>query len=157
MVCRTCLGFIMAKWFKNLLRVSTRLQLICCVFTCLCAFTVGNFSIAETGYDAWLRYPPVPEAVKRELYRELPETIVTLNTSPIVESAKDELIRGFRGMLASELKPVTELETRHAIILATISARDGLPKNARISKEDSSLRPEEFHIQTRSIDGKRNI
>jgi alpha-glucuronidase len=153
----TCFAFIMAKSFKTLLRVATRLQLICCVFACLCAFTAGNCSIAETGYDAWLRYPPVPESVTRELYRELPETIVTLNTCPIVESAKDELIRGFRGMLASELKPITELGTRPAIILATISAHDQLLKDAKISKDDASLRPEEFHIQIKSIGGKRNI
>src|SRR3954469_17452435 len=151
----TCFAFIMAKSFKTLLRVATRLQLICCVFACFCAFTAGNCSIAETGYDAWLRYPPVPVSRKRELYRELPETIVTLNTSPIAESAKHELIRGFRGMLASEVKPTTELGTRPAIILATTSARDGLLKVPKISKDDASLRPEEFHIQFKSIGGKR--
>jgi alpha-glucuronidase len=50
---------------------------------------------AETGYDAWLRYPAQRSGVA---------LLITMNgTSPILESAKQELLRGFRPARVTEI------------------------------------------------------
>jgi alpha-glucuronidase len=53
---------------------------------------------AETGYDGWLRYAPVP-ASTRVQYAALPRTVVTLGDSPVLTSARDEIVRGLGAML----------------------------------------------------------
>ena len=49
------------------------------------------------------------------MYSDLPVTVVVLGDSPVLDSAKAELIRGIRGMLARTLREDKNLsrETRH--------------------------------------------
>jgi alpha-glucuronidase len=48
---------------------------------------------AETGYDAWLRYPPPGTSV----------AITFTGNSPVLESARQELVRGLRTSLGREV------------------------------------------------------
>ena len=59
---------------------------------------------AETGYNAWLRYAPLDEKTAREMMTELPPVVTLWSDSPLIESAKTELIRGVSGMLGSTLR-----------------------------------------------------
>ncbi len=52
---------------------------------------------AETGYDMWLRYAPVPGLVT-------PTSIYMVGDSPELRSARDEMIRGVRGMTGHTLR-----------------------------------------------------
>lgn len=52
---------------------------------------------AETGYDAWLRYAPIPGLAT-------PGSVSVEGDSPILTSARDELIRGVRGMAGRTLR-----------------------------------------------------
>ena len=53
---------------------------------------------AEDGYDLWLRYRPM-EASAQAPYRPLATAIVSEGTSPSLDVAKTELIRGLGGLL----------------------------------------------------------
>src|SRR4051812_9715021 len=64
---------------------------------------------AETGHQAWLRYPYLKDTAVRNLYAELPATVATYGNSPVMLSARDELIRGFRGMFRHTLRDASTL------------------------------------------------
>ena len=71
---------------------------------------------AEDGYDLWLRYRPM-EASAQAQYRPLATVIVSEGTSPSLDAAKSELIRGLSGLLD---KPVnTGMVTDGAILIGT--------------------------------------
>lgn len=74
---------------------------------------------AETGYDAWLRYRPLEEAVLTDTYRRLPATVITLGRSPALSSSQHELIRGVRGLLGRTLRTGDALVPDDMIVLAS--------------------------------------
>ena len=74
---------------------------------------------AETGAAGWLRYAPVPAAT-RATYASLPGTIVLLGDSPVLRSARDELIRGVAGLLARQLTVSSTAATVDAIVLGEV-------------------------------------
>jgi alpha-glucuronidase len=66
---------------------------------------------AESGYDAWLGYQPVE-------YRDsLPAVVVAEGDSPVIVSARNELIRGVRGMLGRTLRIESRSPAEGAILL----------------------------------------
>jgi alpha-glucuronidase len=123
----------------------------------LCALFVSATCVAETGYDAWLRYRPIGGAAQHELLSEIPETVVTLNSTAIVDAAKSELIRGLQGILGAELKPLAAPDGRAGIILGTVDAANKVARRLGISTDDKPLANEEFHIRAVKIDGKQRI
>jgi alpha-glucuronidase len=76
---------------------------------------------AETGADAWLRYAPLQKDAAQK-YAGLPASVVALGDSPVLNSAKGELIRGVRGMLGRTLRAAKSPPEENAIILGTFSA-----------------------------------
>jgi alpha-glucuronidase len=73
---------------------------------------------AESGHEAWLRYPFISEETVRKQYASLPATVVLSGDSPVLASAREELIRGIRGMLGRTLR-IAKTPQEPAIILAT--------------------------------------
>jgi alpha-glucuronidase len=96
---------------------------------------------AENGSAAWLRYAPVDETAARTL----PAVLVAPGDSPIIGSARGELVRGVRGMLGRTLRLTTELPGESAILLGTI---DDLRKIAPQLKLDADLAPDAFWLKT---------
>jgi len=74
---------------------------------------------AETGYDAWLRYAPLENPAPARQF--VPAVIATLGDSKLVESARQEAIRGVRGMLGRTLRVETGMPKEDAIILGTLA------------------------------------
>jgi alpha-glucuronidase len=81
---------------------------------------------AETGYDAWLRYPPLDPAAKA-IYARFPAVVYATGDSPVMGSARQELARGVRGMLGRVLRIEPHLPDEDAVVLATF---DALPRIA---------------------------
>jgi alpha-glucuronidase len=77
--------------------------------------TVG-FLHAETGSEAWLRYAPLRDSA-RARYLSLPAGVVVLDDSVILDKAREEMIRGVRGMLGRTLRAEKKLPEEPAIIL----------------------------------------
>lgn len=72
---------------------------------------------AETGQEAWLRYRPVPGLTT-------PATLTVVGDSEVLRSARDELIRGVRGMTGRVLR----LEAQGGAI--TIGVKEEMPEDA---------------------------
>src|SRR5579862_4201329 len=86
----------------------------------LCLAFLASSACAETGAEAWLRYVPLEQAAAQK-YLALPASVVVLGDSPVLGSAKGELIRGVRGMLGREVREEKNLR-ESAIVLGTLAA-----------------------------------
>ena len=73
---------------------------------------------AETGHDAWLRYEPKPTAAASAVYAGLPTTVVVFGTaSPIVTTARDELVRGLGLLLRKPVRVATSVGAEGAFVV----------------------------------------
>jgi alpha-glucuronidase len=114
----------------------------------LCLAFLANCVRAETGAEAWLRYARLdPSAAQK--YAALPGSVVVFGESPVLESAKAELLRGVRGMLGRELREEKNPQRGSAIVLGTLSAlRADSPKfleQADLHDDGFLLAEEKFH------------
>jgi alpha-glucuronidase len=86
---------------------------------------------AETGRDAWLRYAP-------QNGRRVPGVLATIGDSPILDNARDEILRGVRGMAGKTLRLESGMPKESAIVLGTLDAfpnlRATLPPDAYLLK-----------------------
>ena len=80
----------------------------------------GTCAPAETGAEAWLRYASLDKSAAQK-YAALPASVAVLGDSPLLDSAKGELIRGVRGMLGRTLREEKSLASKNSIVLATLS------------------------------------
>src|SRR5215813_351288 len=74
---------------------------------------------AETGRDAWLRYTELDEASAQHYRAALPSSIAVLGQDVVEQRARQELIRGIRGMLGRTLRTEQRLPANEAIVLGT--------------------------------------
>jgi alpha-glucuronidase len=85
-------------------------------------FLMGTAVHGETGYDAWLRYARL-DPVSLTQYREtLPAVVASIGDSNLLESARQELIRGVRGMTGRTLRLEAGLPREGAIVIGTLAA-----------------------------------
>jgi alpha-glucuronidase len=76
--------------------------------------------LAETGHDAWLRYPPIERS-----YDGFPAILVVLGDTPILKSCQEELLRGLRGMLGRTERierGVKDLPAESAVLIGTLAS-----------------------------------
>jgi alpha-glucuronidase len=108
----------------------------------------GTCARAETGAEAWLRYAPLDKSAAQK-YAALPASVAVLGDSPLLDSAKRELIRGVRGMLARTLREEKTLASGNSIVLARLSVlRADSPKifeQADLSEDGFLLANEKIH------------
>lgn len=81
-------------------------------------FTVAVLH-AETGYDAWMRYAPLSGSALPQIQDSLPAVVFAAGSSPVVASARAELVRGIRGMTSRTLRIASGLPKENAIVLGT--------------------------------------
>jgi len=82
---------------------------------------------AETGYDAWLRYTPRAATV--------PAAIATIGNSPVLDSARAELVRGLRGITGRTLRIESSIPAEPAIILGTLANLQQLNLSATLATD----------------------
>ena len=70
----------------------------------LVVLSSAGSAAAESGADAWLRYPYISDAAVRRQYEFVPGTVAALGDSPVLQAARDELVRGLSSMLGRQLK-----------------------------------------------------
>jgi alpha-glucuronidase len=80
--------------------------LLCLVACCFAAN-------AETGHAAWLRYAPA------QFHGSLPAVIVAAGNGPVEINARNEIVRGVRGMLGRTLRIESTTPKEPAILLGT--------------------------------------
>ncbi len=79
------------------------------------ALSLPGLVQAETGRDAWLRYAPVPSL-------QAPAVVSALGDSVLIGTARQELIRGLRGMTGRIPRAESGLPKESAIVLGTLAA-----------------------------------
>ena len=78
---------------------------------------------AESGHDAWLRYEPKQTPAARAAYDRLPATVVVFGRpSPVVANARDELVKGLRGLLGREVTAAESVGPEGAFVVGTEEA-----------------------------------
>jgi alpha-glucuronidase len=100
---------------------------------------VGSAS-AEDGYDLWLRYKPLP-AEQRSIHQPVATQLLMPTSSPTLNVAKEELLRGLAGLLGSAPAVVERVSASGALVvgtpvsipqLARVGALNGLKKNGYV-------------------------
>jgi alpha-glucuronidase len=109
---------------------------------------------AESGLDAWLRYAALDTAAAGQYREALPAVITTLNSSPLIESARTELTRGFRGMLGRTLRAEPSVPGEPALILGTWPA---LRKSLPGLSPSLDLADDSYWLKTVTFHGVRHI
>ncbi len=94
--CESCEGDFLSRCSVAWLRIFSRAMAGSVAL--VLALWVGRV-YGETGQDAWLRYQKVDPTTAAERYAQFPAVVVSLSETPVIDSARDELIGGVRGML----------------------------------------------------------
>ena len=120
-------------------RVSVLLCLALSAFATVCA--MASPPAREPGYDAWLRYDAIDEQIARRAYDRLPAVVVALDQSLVVNSAREELLGGVRGMLGRTLRVESRLPQEDAIVMGRLDAvRNAFPAlNPRAALKDDGF------------------
>ena len=91
-------------------------------FRCLVLVLLGLLALppaarSEDGYELWLRYPQVSNAARLAQYRGALAGVFVAGDSPTLSAARDELARGLRGLLGTDI-PIAGDATRDRLVLA---------------------------------------
>ncbi len=112
-------------------------------------FLAWSFSVqAESGYDAWLRYQPLP-ALRTKYSGKI--TVVVAGHSPTLEVIRTELVNGCSGLLGEKIS-ASEILNQTGTVLA------GTPKSspliAQLNLKLALLGAEGFIIRSLKIKGR---
>ena len=109
---------------------------------------------AETGYDAWLRYAPLPAPIVARV-GSVPRSVTLLGDSPVLRSARDELTRGLSSMLSTPITTNTALPRTSTILLGTLErirplvpgapAAADLDRRRLLAGDGNRTRPDDVH------------
>lgn len=105
---------------------------------------------AETGYDAWLRHAFIDDANVRQIYADLPATIVTLDPTIVLGTAGSELNRGMRGMLGRTPRMQTQLPNESCILLGTLASLEHALPSVNLPR---SLPEDGYLLKTTAANG----
>jgi alpha-glucuronidase len=108
----------------------------------------------ETGYDAWLRYARADSATCRQYHEALPPVVTSLGDAEMVAGARQELIRGVRGMLGTTLRVEARMPAESAIVLGTVA---DLRKASPGLASDGPIGAEGYRLQTTTDGGVRRL
>jgi alpha-glucuronidase len=105
----------------------------------------GACATAETGAEGWLRYAPIQDARAKAQYSTLPDSVISLDKSPVVQNAANELVRGAGGMLGRKLRLEGTIPGDGAFVLGTVTElRAAFPRWNLAAQ----LRPEGYALAT---------
>jgi alpha-glucuronidase len=104
---------------------------------------------AETGYDAWLRYAPLPAPVMARI-GSVPTSVTLIGDSPVLRSARDEVVRGLSSILGTQITAGSSLPGGSTILLGTLERIRALVPGAAVPTE---LTDDGFWLATRAVRG----
>jgi alpha-glucuronidase len=98
---------------------------------------------AETGRDAWLRYSRLDDAAAREARAQIPPVLTIFEEQAPVLRARDEIVRGLHGMLATDVRVSATLPADGALVMGTLAA---LRRSAPTVAPNGELAPDGFWL-----------
>jgi alpha-glucuronidase len=117
---------------------------------CILAGIVAGSLSAETGAAAWLRYETLSDSALRQYRAAVPPAVTTYGNSPVLESARHELIRGIRGMLGRTLRVESQLPAEGSVVLGTLAQ---IRQSAPQLHLDAQLGAEGYWLTTVHVGG----
>ena len=109
---------------------------------------------AEDGYELWLRYRPVSDPALLKSYRAAIAGLAVEGSTPTLQAAREEAVRGLRGLLGTEV-PLVTAATRHGLLVAGTPSHSSLVAGADIGADLGRIGPEGFVIRSTRVSGKR--
>src|SRR5215469_11162220 len=103
--------------------------LICCM---LLAAATGS---AESGYEAWLRYAPLSGNSLTQATRDVPLVVATAGKGTFESSAKQEFVRGIKGMLGRNMRTESGVPKESAVVIGTARELAGLAPDWKIAAD----------------------
>ena len=130
--------------------------------TCVCALLCLLLTAAalaspqqrEPGYDAWLRYDAIDDQAIKRTFDRLPAVVVAFDQSVVIDSAREELVRGVRGMLGRTLRVESRLPQEDAIVLGTLGALRG---TFPALNAGGAIKADGFMLKTLKRDGRSHL
>ncbi|WP_255563362.1 alpha-glucuronidase family glycosyl hydrolase [Mucilaginibacter rivuli] len=92
----------------------------------LIILVISQFAKAENGYDLWLRYKPVTNAILKSRYRSMLDHVFFPAESDRLKVAENELGIGLAGMIGTKLQETTIAQS--GLVIATIDKIGQLKK-----------------------------
>ena len=109
---------------------------------------------AESGYDAWLRYAPLDDVSARRYREAVPPVVIVLGAETPIQSARDELVRGIKGMLNRTPRVESRVSGDAAIVIGTVTQiRQAAPQLAPAG----SIETDGFSLRTVRANGARFV
>jgi alpha-glucuronidase len=120
----------------------------------LIVLTCARAAIAEDGYELWLRYPPVADAVRLRQYQAAVTAVLVEGRSATAQAVSAELQRGVSGLLGRSIPMADDIRADGIVIAGTPSqspavAASGLEADLR------GVGPEGYVIRSTRVRGRR--
>jgi len=109
---------------------------------------------AEDGYELWLRYHPISDRALRAHYAASISEMLVAGESPTANAVRDELRRGLRGLLGTDI-PFVQAATRERVLVAGTPATSAFIASLGLASDLKSVGDEGYLIRTVQRDGKR--
>jgi alpha-glucuronidase len=129
-----------------------RMNLLRSIVVLLAVVLAGASSLrAETGAEGWLRYAPLDDGSAGR-YDSIPNAVISLGNSEVLNSAKRELVRGIGRMLGKRPRTEQSAPAGNAFVLGTLKDVE-----EHFSEVDASrpLGEDSFWLQTLQHGGKK--
>ena len=114
-------------------------------------WTVASVAHAEDGYELWLRYHPLGAKIEKTYRKAATQIVVTDKPSETLAIARDELLRGFDGLLEKQPSVSSEATKKGAIIIGTPS---NSPAIAALDLPLAQIGDEGYLIKSVKLDGR---
>ena len=118
----------------------------------LLALMLAPGAAAETGYDLWLRYGPLP-AVEQAAARKTVAAFAVPGTSPVAAATRAELARGLSGLLGIAVPEVRALERDGVVLVGTPKTSPSVAKLG-LAEALSRVGPEGYLIRSMKVGGR---
>ncbi len=110
-------------------------------------------SYAETGAEGWLRYARLnPQAARQ--YGQLPETVVTIGDSLVLQTAQRELVLGVKKISGRSLGTDSSVVRRTAFVLGTVAQVHALAPELSPPRD---LVPDGYWVKSARVRGKECV
>ena len=116
-------------------------------------FLLISAGLAENGADGWLRYARLDPAVATQ-YSSLPQVVVVLNHSPLLQTAQAELLGGVQGMLGRRLRVTAGAPREAAIVMGTVETVRQLEAGFR---PDPGLQGDAYALMSAQLGGQKAL
>ena len=119
-------------------------------FILLTCILVAQTTIAEDGYDMWLRYPAVSDSSLLKHYRAQVKHIVSEADSPTLRAATAELQTGLSGLLGADI-PLTKSPARKGSVVIGTPQGSPLIASLKLDARLAALGPEGYLIEQTKV------